>query len=271
MAKQWYRKVMGTEIGPLTSQEILELARSGHLAPEDPIRLEGSDRWVSAVNVKGLFSRHSDGLTETNHPAADAQQEGVPDHVGDEPQPGARNTATTLSSNRPTIQSATPYISNNLVAGEKIEYIARIHPAIFLPSLVAAVAFLAATLTVFTFFSSLTIVPTLVCSLIGGFWSANLAAKALVVYATTECVVTNQRVMGKIGLLNRRSLAILIDKVEGLHVRQGILGRVFDYGTVTVTGTGRTAISFRGVAQPLEFRRHVQQRARPDERNGPTR
>lgn len=40
---------------------------------------------------------------------------------------------------------------------------------------------------------------------------------------------------------------------------QGILGRIFGYGTIIVTGTGGTKEPFRNIAAPLEFRRMVQQ------------
>jgi hypothetical protein len=51
---------------------------------------------------------------------------------------------------------------------------------------------------------------------------------------------------------------LLLPKVEAIQVDQGILGRIFNYGTITIVGTGGTKEPFRGIAKPLEFRRQVQ-------------
>lgn len=92
-----------------------------------------------------------------------------------------------------------------------------------------------------------------------GLISPLFAVDALIIFFTTECVLTNRRVVGKIGFVGRKSLEILLAKVEGLQVDQGILGRFCNYGTVTVSGTGGSHTPFQGIAKPLEFRKSVQQ------------
>jgi uncharacterized membrane protein YdbT with pleckstrin-like domain len=72
-------------------------------------------------------------------------------------------------------------------------------------------------------------------------------------------VLTDKRVIGKVGFLSRKSLEILLKKVEGLQVNQGLFGRIFDYGTIVVSGTGGSKTPFQGIAKPLYFRKHVQQ------------
>jgi uncharacterized membrane protein YdbT with pleckstrin-like domain len=75
---------------------------------------------------------------------------------------------------------------------------------------------------------------------------------------SAEFAVTNRRVMVKLGVMQRRTVETMLSKVEGVAVDQGLAGRIFDYGTITVTGTGGTRETFENIAAPLEFRRQVQ-------------
>jgi hypothetical protein len=55
MATQWYCRLMGTELGPFTSKQLLEMARSHQLMPDDAVKKEADGMWVAAHRVKGLF------------------------------------------------------------------------------------------------------------------------------------------------------------------------------------------------------------------------
>jgi uncharacterized membrane protein YdbT with pleckstrin-like domain len=72
---------------------------------------------------------------------------------------------------------------------------------------------------------------------------------------TTELVLTNRRIITKRGLVSRDTVEMNLGKVESLHVKQGLVGRIFDYGDVTVVGTGASLEPLEGVARPLELRR----------------
>jgi uncharacterized membrane protein YdbT with pleckstrin-like domain len=74
-------------------------------------------------------------------------------------------------------------------------------------------------------------------------------------YATTELAVTNKRVIAKTGLIRRKTVELFISKVESVQVDQGVLGRIFDFGTVTLTGTGVQSAPFKSIADPLQFRK----------------
>ena len=63
----------------------------------------------------------------------------------------------------------------------------------------------------------------------------------------------------KTGLVRRNSFEVLLTKVEGIQVNQTISGRIFDYGTVVITGTGGSADPFLYIAKPLDFRRKIQE------------
>jgi uncharacterized membrane protein YdbT with pleckstrin-like domain len=110
------------------------------------------------------------------------------------------------------------------------------------------------------------LIVAIVVAIIGGGWIAlGLGLIGLVLLVppwirsiSSEFAVTNKRVLVKVGLVRRHSLELLLQKVEGIGVDQGILGRILGYGTITVSGTGGTREAFRMIASPLEFRRQVQ-------------
>lgn len=55
MASQWYCRLMGTEMGPFTSKELLEMAQTHKVTPEDWVKKGADGKWVEAHRVKGLF------------------------------------------------------------------------------------------------------------------------------------------------------------------------------------------------------------------------
>jgi len=75
--------------------------------------------------------------------------------------------------------------------------------------------------------------------------------------ATTELVLTDRRIIAKRGFISRDTVEMNLGKVESLHVNQGLLGRMLDYGDVTVVGTGSSLEPLRGIAGPLELRRKL--------------
>ena len=78
---------------------------------------------------------------------------------------------------------------------------------------------------------------------------------AWVIYRTTELAVTNKRIIAKTGLIQRNTVEMFLEKVESIQVDQGVLGRVFDFGSITVSGTGGDKSPVKNVSQPLEFRK----------------
>jgi len=140
------------------------------------------------------------------------------------------------------------YVDSNLLPNEHVTYRARLHRIIYLlPVCVLIVA--------------------LAVALASGSWIAGgilgligllLLVPPWIRSISSEFAVTNKRVLVKVGLIRRHSLELLLQKVEGIGVDQGILGRILGYGTITVSGTGGTREAFRMIAHPLEFRRQVQ-------------
>lgn len=71
---------------------------------------------------------------------------------------------------------------------------------------------------------------------------------------TTEFVVTNRRVMLKQGFFNVHVDEITLNSIEGAHVDESIIGRLFDYGRLTIRGSGDTHLVFPTMSDPAAFR-----------------
>jgi uncharacterized membrane protein YdbT with pleckstrin-like domain len=149
------------------------------------------------------------------------------------------------------------YIDNILQPGEKVLYSTNAHWIFYLPAigawLVAIVLLIAAQ-----------IIPAETARLISLSLSAIAAIFALYKMLTawfhrwtTETDVTNLRVVHKTGFIKRRTFELSLDKVESVDVNQSILGRLMNYGDVTVRGVGEGAETIHTIASPLDFRNHI--------------
>lgn len=71
-------------------------------------------------------------------------------------------------------------------------------------------------------------------------------------------VLTNRRLIAKKGIVERNSLELMLRKCEGVQIKQGIMGRIFNYGTVYVT-TGEATNSFEYIKNPIVFSTKINQ------------
>jgi uncharacterized membrane protein YdbT with pleckstrin-like domain len=84
------------------------------------------------------------------------------------------------------------------------------------------------------------------------------ALLAVIDHYFTEYTVTDRRVLVKRGVIRRRVTEVNVKKVEGVDVRQSVLGRILGYGTVTVRGTGTEHLVIRMVQDPLLVKVSIQ-------------
>jgi len=128
---------------------------------------------------------------------------------------------------------------------EAIAYEAQLHPVIFAPPVVIFVGGIAA-----IFFNPLAAIALLLFSIVaivGAYWKLS----------TTRIIVTNQRVIYRTGVIGRRTIEMSKDKIESIDVSQSILGRLFDFGSLTVKGTGGGIEAIHNVAAPFALRNRV--------------
>jgi uncharacterized membrane protein YdbT with pleckstrin-like domain len=152
------------------------------------------------------------------------------------------------------------YIEENLMPGERVEYQAHVHWIVYLP----AVALLLITIVFFILGAANEGASFVIGFGVFFLFAAAIgAAAAQVRKMSSEFAVTNRRVLIKVGLISRHTLELLLHKVEGIGVDQTLSGRLLGFGSIVVTGTGGTRERFDRIADPLEFRRHVQNHATP--------
>ena len=75
---------------------------------------------------------------------------------------------------------------------------------------------------------------------------------------TSEFVVTTDRTMIKVGVLKRTSTSMPLSKIESIEIDQTIIGRLFNFGSIHITGTGTAESKFDYLSNPHKFRRKIQ-------------
>ncbi|MCP3462447.1 MULTISPECIES: PH domain-containing protein [unclassified Bradyrhizobium] len=149
------------------------------------------------------------------------------------------------------------YIDKILQPGEKVLYSTNAHWIFYSPAILAWIVAL-----VLLLMSRQTTTEGLVllCLTAGGlvalgalYWTL----KGWFHRFTTETDVTNFRVVHKTGFITRKTFEMSLDKVESVDVDQTILGRIFNYGDVTIRGVGEGIEKIQTIASPLAFRNSI--------------
>ena len=146
------------------------------------------------------------------------------------------------------------YIDEILQPGERVLYSTNEHWVFFLPAMAAwivAVTFLA--LWYLLAIDALTLV-CLALAAVAGLAALYWTATAWFHRWTTETDVTTMRVVHKTGFIRRRTFEMSLDKVESVDVNQSILGRLMNYGDLTIQGIGEGTETVSTVTSPLAFR-----------------
>ena len=149
------------------------------------------------------------------------------------------------------------YIDDILQPGEKVLYSTNAHWVFYLPAIGAWMAALVLLIlsrsTTTPGFILLCLSASAVAALAALYWTA----RAWFHRWTTETDVTTMRVVHKTGFIKRRTFEMALDKVESVDVNQSILGRILDYGDVTILGVGEGKETISTIASPLAFRSHI--------------
>jgi len=149
------------------------------------------------------------------------------------------------------------YIDDILQPGEKVLYSTNAHWIFYLPAIaawiVAILLFLLSRQTTTEGIMLMWLSAAAVVAIVALYWTLN----SFFDRSTTETDVTNMRVVHKTGFIKRRTFEMSLDKVESVDVNQSILGRIFNYGDVTVRGVGEGSETIDTIASPLEFRNHI--------------
>jgi len=143
------------------------------------------------------------------------------------------------------------YIQDTLLEDEELVYQARLHWILFLRSIFVLIFSLiiikAVDPSTYRFFGSLL-----------SLFLAIVLIDDLIKYYSTEFAITDKRILSKAGFIRRKSTEIYISKIESTYLNQSILGRMLDYGTIIVSGSGGSKTHYKNMDSPLLFRNNIQ-------------
>ncbi len=158
------------------------------------------------------------------------------------------------------------YVELNLVPGEAVIYQTRLHWIVMLSHIVLGCLLLGFSGVLLLYYApSQTGIDSKTLHVMEGGGAALLVFGVVAILMgmvrrnATEMAVTNRRVVIKTGLVSRKTIEMLLNRVESSVVSESVFGRMLGYGTIVVIGTGGTPEPFHKVAHPLEFRSQVQQ------------
>lgn len=148
------------------------------------------------------------------------------------------------------------YVNAVLGKGERVEYQAQVALSSYWLALpFGGLCLLSATAMIVMASSGTSVEGALMGSKVYGLWAALAILPPLLTRQTSELVITNRRIIAKVGLLRRRSIEVNLEKIESIRVDQGPVARLMDYGNVHIIGTGGSQQPIRRIAAPLAFRR----------------
>ena len=157
------------------------------------------------------------------------------------------------------------YIDATLVPGEEVVYQTRLHWVVMLGHILFSLVLVIAGAGLFIYLRMQTGLDMNLVRILIGF-AALLAIVGVAAFIVgmarrnaTEMAVTTRRVVIKTGLAARKTIEMLLNKVESIEVSETTGGRMLGYGTIVIIGTGGTSEPFHKMAHPLQFRSQVQQ------------
>lgn len=154
------------------------------------------------------------------------------------------------------------YAEKNLAPGETIQFRARYHWLVYrtglflllLSALIGAAAFYAHGKNPESGVARPVSILALVFLVIAG---AVLLVRRIRV-ASDVFVVTNHRVIRKVGLLAREIQQAPLDKIQDITIEQGLFARMLDYGEVVLeTASENGTLAFPFIAHPESFRNQL--------------
>jgi hypothetical protein len=172
------------------------------------------------------------------------------------------------------------YVEQSLSSGERIILKARLHWGMFINPLLGilfAVMFLMFSMVPFLIpyqtlanlgnfplskddYSLLQPLAGVCCAGFGLLWMLGMFLNLLsriAIFFSTEFAVTNKRVIGKSGTLRRRSLEVMLTKIESVSVDEPFWGRILNFGTITVKGSGGTVQPFPFISNAMDLRLQI--------------
>jgi hypothetical protein len=224
----------GRDLGPYSEAEVRSRLAAGTIALTDLALVDAATAWAPLSTFLNANTEISPPI-----PVAPAIEPAPPPAIEKPPLPrknlGAYTAATLQFDERPLHQTSIHWMAlSGSVIGAILSLIVILPIAMF------------ASWRDFYWAWLLLVIP------------AGILLSAAVTIRTSELVITDRRVLIKVGFIQRHTFEMFISKIESVAVFQSMLGRLFNYGTVEIRGTGGSSESFATIAAPLPFRDAIQ-------------
>ena len=152
------------------------------------------------------------------------------------------------------------YIEKSLSAGESIHAQFRLHWFVWVP----AVFWLLVALALIAVGALLGVVePLAIAALVAGVLVLMYALFRMVRLMSIEQGVTNKRVIIKRGIISRNTDEMKLASIETVEIDQGVLGRIFGFGTIKITGRGISDVVFQSIDDPMAVKRQIESVSNP--------
>lgn len=92
-----------------------------------------------------------------------------------------------------------------------------------------------------------------------GFFALCWILMTWITYYFSSITLKSRQVILRTGIIIRQTVDIPLSKIETIDIRQSILGSIFRYGALVITGTGGTRHLINYLDRPLTCRRHIEQ------------
>lgn len=145
------------------------------------------------------------------------------------------------------------YVEAILEPGEVVRYRTTLSWTVYLPGLLLAVVALA----FFAIGSHLASLALWLLAAALGIVALLLLVRAWFQRYTTEIAITDRRLILKQGFIRRHTVEVNLRKVGSVDVDQTVLGRIFNFGDVTVQIAGGAPERLPLVDSPLKLRSTV--------------
>ena len=250
---QFYVYLNGGKRGPLTEERVQSLLADGVLHGSDLAADQPDGEWKALAEFRRFAAVAPVEQAPTTEPLAiraDAiTTAGMPPPIPD---------LTTAAADLPSLplDALGPYARSTLAPNETPFYKTSLHWVVFL-----RFAFMALLVFLFIAMPFAIALQALTGSELGWFalpLPALMLLPPTLAFASSELVITDRRVLIKTGIVRRQTLELFISRIESIAIDQGFLGRMWDYGTVVVRGTGGSEEVFEAIAHPVHFRNSVQ-------------
>jgi hypothetical protein len=226
----------GRELGPYSEAEVTSRLISGAIKHSDLAWSEGTTQWAPLSSFDQFATSYREPPAPPPSTVPASQMKPAVSRPGLDPRSLGSYTAATLQANERPLHHTT------------------IHWMALTGAAIGALL------------SLIVVMPiAMLASWKGYYWvwlllllPVGILLSAVIAVRTSELVITDRRVIIKVGFIQRHTFEMFISKIESVAVFQGMTGRIFNYGTVEIRGTGGSSESFATIAAPLQFRDAIQ-------------